>query len=802
MDSYVSAKTCAAGAAIFLAAMIVYLPAMSGGFIWDDDWLVTDNPRMEGLKGLAEFWRGGEDPDYYPMTWSSLWVEYQLWKDRPIELPWGIKVNGYHVSNILMHGVSSVLIWQVLRRLGIPGAWLAGLIFAVHPVNVASVAWISERKNTLSMIFYLPAILGFLEFDSRRKWEWYGLSLGMFVLALLSKTSIVMTPLVLLGCIWWRRGRISRRGLLETAPFFALAILTSILGIWFQTHNVIRKTVLHAPGENLFWRIAAAGMAPWFYIYKALAPVKLAAIYPRWQIDPKSIVYFLPGLLLAGCLVLFWRYRRSWGKPPLAGLAYLLVSLFPVLGFFDMYYLLFSLVADHWQYVGIVGTIALVVGVGWYLASTRSRRTRQAAAAAAAAVVIALGVLTWRHARVFGEAETLWRDNIAKCPSAWMAYFDLAGAVDKKGRTDEAISLYQTCIKLNPKFGNAYVNIGSIICREHKYEEAARYFAEAIRVDPGSAMAHSNLGAMLQGMGRTQEALAYLYKAVELDSRYCDAQANLGTVLDILGLEEQAMEHWRKALAIKDSTEVRLLLASLLAKRGNDNEAVEQYTRIVAKDPNFVAAYFQLGLLRTRLGQLGQARDDFLRVLELKPDDVDAHNDLAVIWIRAGRPDQAVEQLRQALRLDPNNPNANYNLAITLASSGLIRQSLSYYRRAIQAKANWPEPMISLARILACCTEDGVRNGPDALRLAEEACRLTNHARPDALDTLAAAYAELGRFSDAVAVATKALELAKGTGQTDYAADIARRLEAYSSRRPWREQTPATNPAVVSAMAS
>jgi Flp pilus assembly protein TadD len=311
-----------------------------------------------------------------------------------------------------------------------------------------------------------------------------------------------------------------------------------------------------------------------------------------------------------------------------------------------------------------------------------------------------------------------------------------------------------------------------------------------------------NLGVMLQGMGRTQEALAHLSEAVRLDKRYFDAQANLGTVLDILGLEDQAAEHWRKALEIKDSRDVRLLLAGLLARRGRDQEAAEQYSRIVAKDPNFVEGYFQRGLLLTRMGQLGQAKDDFLRALELKPDYVDAHNNLGVLWSKAGRPDLAVRHFRQALQLNPDNPNANCNLAITLALSGLMRDAAGYYRRAIQAKSNWPEPMISLARILASCSDEGIRDGAEAVRLAEEACRLTNYARPDALDALAAAYAEAGRFSDAVAAAGKAVELAKRMGQNDSAAEIARRLELYSSCRPWRQPTPATNPVVVSALAS
>jgi len=800
MDRNALIRSFAAGAAIFVLALVVYVPVMDGGFIWDDDWLITDNPRMKTFDGLVKFWRGGYDPDYYPLNWTSLWIEYQLWRDKPLEV-WGIHINGYHVSNILMHAISAVLVWQVLRRLKIPGAWLAGMIFAVHPVNVATVAWISERKNTLSMIFYLAAILAFLDFDSRRDWRWYVASLGAFVLALLSKTSVVMTPLVLLGCFWWRRNRIGWRDVLVTAPFFLLSLGASALGIWFQTHRVIDDTVIHFAGENFFWRLAMAGTAPWFYLYKALLPVNLAAIYPRWQIDPKSIVSFLPGLLLLGCAAVFWRYRSGWGKPALMALGYLLVSLFPVLGFFDMYYLLFSLVADHWQYVAILGTIALAAGTGGWWARRQGPLARRLAGVAAGVVVALLGILTWRHAGVYSDLETLWRDNVAKYPTAWMAYFNLAGPVDNKGHAEEAIDHYKTCIRLNPTFDKAYVNIGTMLFRQGKNDEAAAWYAQAIAVNPRSAMAHSNLAVMLHTTGRTQEALGHLYAAIAADDRFFDAHANLGTILDTIGQPDGAIQHWRKALELKDARDIRLLLASLLAKRGADQEAVKEYSQIVRGDPNFADGYFQLGLLRARMGDIGRAKEDFQRVVELKSDYVDAYNNLAVLWIQTRRPDQAVKCFRQALRLRPDDANANYNLAITLASAGLMREAVTYYRQAANVRRDWAEPRISLARILATCADDGVRNGAEAVQLAQDACRLTNSSRPDALEALAAAYAETGQFGDAVAAANKALELARASKQENLVAEVTARLASYSASRPWRLAAPPVNPAVAAAMA-
>lgn len=395
-------------AVIILLTILAYLPVMRGGFFWDDHALITDNPLVKAPNGLYRFWFTTEAPDYYPLTFSLLWLEWRLW---------GNNAPAYHVVNVLLHAVSAVLVWRVLRRLRIPGAWLAALIFAVHPVNVATVGWISEQKSTLSMLFYAVAILLYLEFDEERHWRWYGLSLAAFLLALLSKSAVVMLPVVLLACVWWRRGQVERRDIACTLPFFALALIAGISTVWFQYGNAMHWRTVRETG--FIGRLAAAGWSPWFYFFKAVLPFNLNVIYPKWEIDPGRLVSWLPGALLMGCFLVFWRERKSWGRAALFGFGYFTVTLFPVLGFFDQAFYRFSLVADHWQYYSIVGVIALGVAVGERICRKVGGGGGSFIKVFASVVVLTtLMVATRARASLYADPQALWRDTIAKNPEA------------------------------------------------------------------------------------------------------------------------------------------------------------------------------------------------------------------------------------------------------------------------------------------------------------------------------------------------------------------------------------------------
>ena len=473
-------------AVIVLVTLGVYLPAMGAGYIWDDPQVLTQNLLVKAGDGLRRLWFTTEPRDYFPLTYTSFWFEWRLWGPHPA---------GYHVANILLHAASAVLVWRVLERLRVPGAWLAGLLFAAHPVTVASVAWIAERKNTLSLALYLLSLLLYLRFESSGKRGGYILSLIVFLLALFSKTSVVMLPVVLLGCAWWQRGRIDRKDLMRSLPFFALAGALAIVGLWFQGHRIIGHMVVRP--EGFFSRLAGAGWAVWFYLYKALLPISLSMVYPRWNVNAAALFSYLPGLVLLACLGLFWRFRKSWGRPLLFAFGYFVVTLFPVLGFFDISFMRYSLVADHWQYVSLIGVVALVSGAAVRFLERRGEAWRDVGVALAVAAVFVLGALTWRHSMVYQSEETLWRDTLSKNPKCWVGHNNLASALIARGEVEKGVEHYREAIRANPNYAEPHYNLGNIRLAQGKVAEAISHYREVLRIEPDDAEVRQRLAEAL-----------------------------------------------------------------------------------------------------------------------------------------------------------------------------------------------------------------------------------------------------------------------------------------------------------------
>jgi protein O-mannosyl-transferase len=467
---------------LILVTFIAYEPALRNGFVFDDYLLITENPMVKADNGLHRFWFTTEALDYYPLTWSLWWVEWRLWGNNP---------SGYHVINVLLHAINALLVWQILQRLKIPGAWVAAVVFAIHPVNVATVAWISEQKNTLSMLFFLMAILLYLKFDEENRWRWYGCSLVAFLLALLSKTAVAMLPVVLLGCLWWLRRRVQWNDFLRSLPFFGLSVVFGVVTLWFQHNRALEGQPTFRMG--LAAQLATAGWVPWLYLDKALVPLHLTVIYPQWQIDSTPWMGYLPGLALIGCFALFWSKRRSWGRPLLFGLGYFVVMLFPVLGFFDQGFYRFSLVADHWQYYSIVGVIALAVAAAKWMDPRLDERGRFLGTVAGIAVLVALGAGTWRRDRVYASDETLWQDNAIKYPSAWIAQNNVGAALLQRGQLDDAIDHFQQALRVKPNNIGIHFNLGLAFERTGRTEEAIKHYERVLQIDPSLAAARERL---------------------------------------------------------------------------------------------------------------------------------------------------------------------------------------------------------------------------------------------------------------------------------------------------------------------
>ena len=661
---------------LVLLAVLAYLPVLRGGFIFDDRVLITENHMVQASDGLYRFWFTAEAQPCYPLTWSLWWLEWHLW---------GNSATGYHVVNVLFHAVNVVLVWMILRRLKIPGAWLAAAVFAIHPVNVATVAWVSEQKNTLSMLFSALAILLYLRFDEEEGWHWYGLSLAAFLLALLSKTAVVMLPVVLLGCVWWRHGRVRRRNWLCSVPYFVASLILALVTI-VQHQRHLGGTVVQTGGFAA--RLAGAGWAPWFYLSKTLLPVDLMVVYPKWEVDTSRWISYLPGIILVGLVVVFWWRRDSWGRPLLFGLGYFVVMFFPVLGFFDQAFYYYSWVADHWQYYSIVGVIALVVAAGVAVSRRMGGQGRSIGVLVSALVLLALGMATWRRARVYADSETLWRDNVAKNPNAWMAHNNLGCALQGVGKLGDAIAQYEQALRLKPDFGEAHYNLGITLAEAGRALEAIGHYEQALRIKPDYAAAHHNLAIALARVRRVPEAIGHYEQALRLKPDIAEAHYNLGVVLGQVGkIDDPNIAQAHNNLGV------------LLDQVGKINDAIGHYEQALRLKPDYAEAHNNLGIALARLGRGQEAIDHFEQALRIKPDYTAARNNLGAALAQAGRLQEATEQFALVLRNTPNDAEAHCNLGIALERAGKLKEAMAQYEQALRINAHMTEAQNRLTRL-------------------------------------------------------------------------------------------------------
>jgi len=796
-------------AVIVLLTAVVYLPSLRAGFVFDDPILITDNPMVKTRDGLYRYWFTAETSDYRPMAWSLWWVEWRLW---------GARAAGYHAVNILLHAVDAVLVWLVLRRLNPApnafwtrrGAWLAALIFAIHPVNVATAAWISEQKNTLSMLFFALSILLYLKFDNATdmepvdtrervptnamgpvgprscaaEWMWYGLSLAAGLLAQLTKTAVVMLPVVLLGCVWWRRQRVPRRDWWCSVPFFAASLILSLVTI-VQHHRALPKSFVATGGPAA--RLAVAGYVPWFYLSKALLPIDLTVIYPKWEVDPARWISYVPGLIWLGLFVVFWWKRESWGRPVLFGLGYFVVMLFPVLGFFDQGFYSCTLVADHWQYYSIIGLIALAVAGGERIVRRIDGQRGYFGMAVAVAVLVALGAASWKRERVYADDETLWQDNVAKNPNAWLAQYDLGGDLKRSGRVQEAIEHYVQALRIRPDFAEAHSNLGSALAQLGRAPEAIAQYEQALKLKPNLAVVHYDYGVALEQTGRRQDAVRQYEEALRLNPGFPQAHFSLGLALKQAGRAEEAVAQYAEAVRLKpDYADAQINLGTALMQQGRTQEAIEHYEAALRIKPDNAEVHGNLGVLLAQLGRFQEAVDQYEQALRLKPDLIQAHYNLGLALSQLGRPADAIRQFEQVLRVKPDNSELHFNFGLALEHTGKVPEAISHYEEALRLKPDSVAAQNNLAWLLATLPPADGGDPARAVTLARRACELTGNREAPYLDTLAAAYAATGRFAEAVDTARKGVELARAAGQAQVASEIETHLALYREGHVYR----------------
>lgn len=659
------------GCLIVFLVFLGYFPALCGGFVWDDDLYVTANQTLRSISGLWQIWINPHaTPQYYPLVHTSFWLEYQIW---------GLNPTGYHIVNAFLHSMAALLLWRVLLRLQLSGAWLVAAIFAVHPVMVESVAWVTERKNVLSAVFYLSSALAYLRWidpsasrPSRiaHHW-WYNIALLLFICALLSKTTACSLPAALLLVIYWQHGRILAGDVWPLLRFFGAGVALGLATAWLE------RTRVGASGlewDINFWeRCLIAGRALWFYVGKLVWPTDLTFIYPRWQIDAGVWWQWMFPLAAIIVVATLWVLRRRLGRGPLVAVLFFAGTLFPALGFFNLYPMRYSFVADHFQYLASVGLMTLAIaGV---MRASESLRKPVVAYGFGAIVLPVLTLLTWRQAGMFTDLETLWRTTLARNPECPLAHNNLGTMLFFQGNIKDAVEHYQKAIQTKPDYYEALYNLGLTLANESRFDEAIENYRKAIRFYPTFPDALNSLGVALVNTGKTDEAIRQYHEAIRLK-------------------------------------------------------------------PDFVAARHNLGIALLNKGEIDEAIGQFEQITRLMPNAIDAQTSLA-----------GALELKRKVDLAESNPDDLNNLAWELATS----------------------------------PDTGVRNGTLAVKLAERACELTHYQVTIMIGTLAAAYAEAGRFDEAILTAQKACVLASELKQTDLLIINQELVVLYQARQTYRE---------------
>ena len=700
-----------------LLVVVSYLPAMLwGGFVWDDR-IITNAEPVQEVSGLWQIWFSpsaiGEEGHYWPLVYTTFWLEHKLWGYAPA---------GYHVVNVLLHLANVLLLWHLLRRLAVPGAWVVAAVFAVHPLHVESVAWVIERKDVLSGLFYLAAVLAWMRLVEQPNSRRYAWSLALYTAAMLSKSIAITLPAAFLIWHWWKQGRVTSVDLLRVVPFCVVGLVITVGDLSF--YQSMEPLSL---GYSLAERTLIAARTLWFYAGKLLWPSELAVIYPLWDIrvaDPLAWGYLIAAVAL---VVALWHFRPQLGRGPLAGALFFAVTLSPVLGFVDYGYMQFSFVADRFQYIAGIGVLAVVIGMAAYGVGRLSDLWQKGSLGVAVVALVVLGMLTWEQVNIWRNSETLNRHIIALNPQARSAHLNLGillynqaryeealnvarvaveqrpdyskthaylGAIlNELGRFEEAEPHLRHAIALNPQEKNAHFNLGNVLYEQGRYEEAVGVARVAVEQRPDFAEAHTTLGMTFAALGRFEEAEPHLRRAIALQPNEATAHSNMGIVLFYLGRSDEALQHFDQALSLdptleearanrelaqtavlrpaSSQTAERYFLMGAAAEENSQPEAEEYYMRAVEIDPHHTKAIRGLAHLRVEQQRYDEALKLFQRLIDIDPSDAVAHGNRGIVFSYLGRYDEALQSFDQALSLDPTMKSARtYREAVLEAMEG------------------------------------------------------------------------------------------------------------------------------------
>jgi len=683
---------------------------------------------------------------------------------------------------VLLHGAAAILLWQLLKRLRVPGAWLAGAIFALHPVCVMSVAWITELKNVLSTTLALGATLAYLRATGLDEFgetpqpgqgsdrpinlnlPFYALSIGLFLLAMLAKTAVSFLPITLLIITWWRRRKLTWPALWPVLPMLGIVALLGYITVGVETSSG------GAVGEHFHLsfpaRVLVSGRSFWFYLEHALVPRLSPFLYGRWDVNPAAWWQWLFPAATIALLAAAWQFRQKIGRGTVAALLHFFLTTSFLILLVVPYFTTFSFVSDHWQYYGMPALAALVAAGIVRAVQVFAKGDLNVQAAVGGVLLAGLGVLTWFQCGMYRNGETLWSTTIKRSPDCAQAHTRYGDILFQRHDVDNAVREFQTAITLDANDPETHYNLGNAFAQQGHLDLARNEFAKVLELEPASRLGHNGMGKLLSAEAKYDEAVKEFEKATNGQPPFIEAHLNLGNAF-------MATDHLE--------------------------DAKREYSRVIELDPNNFAGHLNLGTLLARDRQLDAAIQQFSQAEAINPHDAMVATDLGTALLQKGLLPGAAQEFQKAAQISPSNYSVHVSLGIILYQMRQVDEAIDQFKTAMKLRPDRPEAADRLNRIawiFAASPVAASRDGKRSLALVEELMRQEGSDDPNLIAIQAAAYAESGKFSEAVAAARKAVDLA---GQENAPADIRaalnEQLESYRNSQPFRDTNLIPHPA-------
>ena len=697
---------------LVVITLTVYWPVQKYDFVnFDDGLYVSENPHIqEGLTLKSVIWAFSfsekENTYWQPVTWLSHALDCQLY---------GLQPGKHHLTGLMFHLANSLLLFMVFKWM--TGAfWRSAFVaalFAIHPINVDSVAWVAERKNVVSTFFWMLTMLSYVYYTKKPALGRYLLTFLLYVLGLLTKPMLVTLPFVLLLLDYWplkrffygqlsgneNGGRTKTempefkrfslfRLIVEKIPFFILSGLSIVL-----SSLSVQEKVSSASLVPMDLRIANALVSYVKYIGNMVWPQGLTVFYPYPQMVPAWEA--IGALLFLVCVSVF--AIRSIQRAPyfIVGWLWFLGTFVPVLGLVQTG--LWPAMADRFAYVPLIGLFVVFAWGVPQICQNWNHRTIWISASAVFLLLI-LTTVTWKQIEYWKNSITLFEHNLRFTSNNHVAHNNLGVALDNQGRTEDAIEHYLQALRIKPDYVKTYYNLGVSLNNQGRTKEAIEYYLQALRIKPDYAEAHNNLGVVLDKQGRTEDAIEHYLQALRIKPDYAEAHSNLGVSLDKQGHTEEAIDHYLQALRIKpDYVEVHSNLGLSLDKQGRTEDAIKHYLQFLQIKPDYAEVRHNLGIALNKQGRTEEAIEHYLQVLRIKPDYVDVHNDLGVALNKQGRTEEAIEHYLQVLRIKPEDVKAHYNLGNALSKQGRTEEAIEHYLQVLRIKPDFDQAHNNLA---------------------------------------------------------------------------------------------------------